>query len=370
MQFIDLKTQYQKIREDIQTEFNQILENCQFVMGPAVTDCEKNLKEYTGAKYALTCSSGTDALIMALMAKNIGPGDEVIVPAFSFFATAEAVSLVGATPVFVDVEDKTFNIDIDQIEKAITTKTKAVIYVSLYGQMPDVDAIHAVCKKNNILCIEDAAQSFGASYKGKKSCSLSDISCTSFFPAKPLGCYGDGGAVFTNDEDTAKALEEVRIHGQVGRYVHKRIGINGRMDSLQCAVINVKLKTFAWEVEQRERIGRAYTEALTSMEDKITPPFAAEDRGHVYGQYTLKVKNREQFAKILNDEGVPTSIHYPEPMHKQEAYKDIKASCPVSESICHQVISLPMHPFLSDDDMTKVINACKKAYKEIQALIF
>lgn len=363
MQFIDLKTQYQKMQTEIQTEINQILESCQFIMGPQVAECEKLLKDYTGAKHAITCSSGTDALVMALMAKDIGHGDEVIIPAFSFFATAEAVSLVGATPVFADVEDQTFNIDINQIESLITPKTKALIYVSLYGQMPDVDKIHAICKKHGITSIEDAAQSFGASYKGKKSCSLSDISCTSFFPAKPLGCYGDGGAVFTNDDATAEALMQIRNHGQTERYVHGRVGMNGRMDTIQCAVINVKMKTFAWEVEERARIGAAYTEGLKSLSSKIQAPVKNADCGHVYGQYTLKVKNRDVFVNALKEEGVPTSIHYPQPMHLQKPYKPLNAKCPVSERLCNEVVSIPMHPFLSDADILKVIKACKKAYE-------
>ena len=304
MQFIDLKTQYAKIQTDIQKELSSVLESCQFIMGPTVTECEKNLQNYTGSKHAISCSSGTDALIMALMSQNIKAGDEVIIPSFSFFATAEAVSLVGATPVFVDIEDQTFNIDLNLIEKSITKKTKAILYVSLYGQMPDVDKIHGICKKHNIVSIEDGAQSFGASYKGKKSCSISDISCTSFFPAKPLGCYGDGGAVFTNDDEIAENLKQIRNHGQSERYVHDRLGINGRMDSLQCAVINVKLKTFPWEVEQRRRLGSMYTKGLTPLKDKIIPPIQLEDHGHIYGQYTVKVNQRDTFVSILKENNV------------------------------------------------------------------
>lgn len=365
MQFIDLRTQYQKMKNEIQSELNGILESCQFVMGPQVQECENLLATYTGSKNAITCSSGTDALVMALMALDIGVGDEVIVPAFSFFATAEAVSLVGATPIFVDVEEKTFNIDPEKVEGSITGKTKAVMYVSLYGQTPDVDRINEICKKHDLYAIEDAAQSFGASYKGKKSCAVSYIGCTSFFPAKPLGCYGDGGAVFTDDAALADVIKQIRNHGQSERYVHERIGMNGRMDTIQCAVINVKLKSFAWEVEQRERIGQQYNQALGKLEDKIQVPTVAADRTHVFGQYTLRVKNRNAFVEALKAEGVPTSIHYPQPMHLQKPYRNMGFKLPVSERLADEVVSLPMHPFLSEEDIRKVVSAVEKAYQKI-----
>lgn len=365
MQFIDLRSQYQKMKSEIQSELNAILDSCQFIMGPQVQECEQKLEAYTGSKNAITCSSGTDAIVMALMALDIGPGDEVIIPAFSFFATAEAVSLVGAKPVFVDVEEKTFNIDPDKIEAAITNQTKAVMYVSLYGQTPEVDRINEICKRKKLFAIEDAAQSFGASYKGKKSCAVSYIGCTSFFPAKPLGCYGDGGAVFTDDSDLAEVIKQVRNHGQSERYVHERIGMNGRMDTIQCAVINVKLKSFAWEVEQREKIGKQFNAAFADFSDKIQAPTVAADRTHVFGQYTLRVKNRGKFIDILKEDGVPTSVHYPQPMHLQKPYRGLGYKLPMSEKLAAEVVSLPMHPFLSGDDIGKVIDAVGKAYRQI-----
>ena len=359
MQFIDLKTQYSEIKDDIQKEFQKILESAAFVMGPAVDECEEKLKEFTGSKYALTCSSGTDAAVMALMTLDIGFGDEVIVPSFSFFATAEVVNLVGAKPVFVDIEDQTYNIDISKIEAAITEKTKAIMFVSLYGQTPDIDAIMAIGKKHKIPVIEDGAQSFGATYKNKKSCSIADISCTSFFPAKPLGCYGDGGAVFFNDEKYLEPMKQIRIHGQSQRYTHARIGLNARMDSLQCAVISVKLKKFDWEVEQRHRVGETYTRAFSELGSWIRPPVVAKDCGHVYGQYTLYVNDRDKFAAHMQEQGVPTSIHYPSPMHKQAPYIDLGYNLEVSERCAEHVISLPMHPYLKDEDIQKVISAVR-----------
>jgi UDP-2-acetamido-2-deoxy-ribo-hexuluronate aminotransferase len=365
MQFIDLKAQYQALKTEIDSQIQEVLNNCSFIMGPQVDKCERALEQYTGAKHALTCSSGTDALVIALMGVGIGPGDEVIVPAFSFFATAEAVTLVGAKPVFVDIEDEYYNIDISQVEAAMTPRTKGLIFVSLYGQTPDVDALLQIGKKYNIHIMEDAAQSFGASYKGKKSCNLTPISCTSFFPAKPLGCYGDGGALFVNDEQYLQAMKEVRVHGQKERYVHTRIGINGRMDSIQCAVINAKLPKFEWEVQRRAEIGMTYTKAFLNLSDKIRPPRVAEGCEHVYGQYTLYVENRSAFEKFLKEKGVPTSIHYPAPMHKQAAYaKHYQGlSLPVSERCAEHVISLPMHAYMSQADQTKVIETVMAAAK-------
>ncbi len=367
MQFIDLKAQYQALKTDIDAQMKDVIDNCQFIMGPQVEKCEKALNQYTGAKHSLTCSSGTDAIVIGLMALGIGPGDEVIVPAFSFFATAEAVSLVGAKPIFVDVEDETYNIDISKVEAAITKKTKALMFVSLYGQTPDVDTLLQIGKKHNIHIMEDAAQSFGASYKGKKSCNLTPLSFTSFFPAKPLGCFGDGGAIFVNDEQYLQAVKEVRVHGQKERYVHSRIGINGRMDSLQCAVINAKLPKFEWEVQRRNEIGTAYTKAFLNLSDKIRPPRVAKDCGHVYGQYTLYVENRSGFEKFLKDKGVPTAIHYPAPMHKQAAYlKDYpNLNLPVSDRCSEHVISLPMHAYMSASDQAQVIETVVAAAKVI-----
>lgn len=367
MQFIDLKAQYADLKVEINTNIQEVLDNCSFIMGPQVESCERALEKYTGAQHALTCSSGTDALVIALMALGIGPGDEVLVPAFSFFATAEAVSLVGARPVFVDIEDQYYNIDIHQIESAITPRSKALIFVSLYGQTPDVDAILEIGKKHNLHIIEDAAQSFGASYKNKKSCNLTPISCTSFFPAKPLGCYGDGGAIFVNDDTYLEALKEVRVHGQSARYVHSRIGMNGRMDAIQCAVINAKLPKFEWEVQRRQELGARYTEAFINQSDKVRPPLVAPNCEHVYGQYTLYVEDRSSFEKILKEKGIPTSIHYPAPMHTQKAYAKEYAhvQMPVSDRCSEHVISLPMHAYLSEADQNRVIEEVLAASKKI-----
>lgn len=368
MQFIDLKAQYKALKKEIDFGMAEVLESAQFIMGPQVENCEKALEGYTGAKYALTCSNGTDAIVMALMALDIGLGDEVIVPALSFFATAEAVSLVGAKPVFVDVEDETYNIDIEQIEKSITKQTKAILFVSLYGQTPDVDKINEIGRAHKLFVIEDAAQSFGATYKGKKSCNLTTFATTSFFPAKPLGCYGDGGAVFINDESYLQAFKEVRIHGQKARYQHNRIGLNARMDTLQCAVILAKLTKFEEEVQKRNLIGKRYTEAFMPIADKIHPPRVLEGRGHIYGQYTLYVNDRKTFVKSLSDKGIPTSIHYPSPLHKQTPYLKEHGclSLPVSERCCEHVVSLPMHAYLTREDQDRVIEAVFAAISAIK----
>lgn len=359
--YLDLAPQRKAIEPQLQDLIQKVLEGGQYVLGPEVMECEKRLAEYVGAPYCLTAASGTDAILMVLLAQGIGPGDEVIVPAFSFFATAEVVALIGAVPVFADINKDTFNMDVSQIESLITDQTKAIMPVSLYGQIADMDEINSIAKKHNLIVVEDAAQSFGAKYKGKVSGNVSDFSCTSFFPAKPLGCYGDGGAVFCQSEDVYEALKEVRVHGQSGRYYHTRIGFNCRMDTIQCAVILAKLDRYPWEVEQRQRIASQYNEAFSGI-DGITTPTILEDRDSVYAQYTLKFENRDQVQKQLGELGVPTSIHYPKGMHMQPALEKFKPKQPmtVTDTVSEQVLSLPLYADMPDEHVSHVIENVKK----------
>lgn len=360
--FLDLKPQYKALEGAINQRIQTVLNHGQFILGPEMIECERALGEYIGSKHCLTAASGTDALMMALMALGVGPGDEVITTPFSFFATAEVISLVGATPVFVDIEDTAYNIDASLIERAITSKTKAIMPVSLYGQPADYDEINALAARRGIPVIEDAAQSFGAPYKGHKSCGLTLIGATSFFPAKPLGCYGDGGAVFTNDAALAKKMEQIRVHGQESRYHHTMIGINGRLDTLQCAVLIEKLKRYNWELEQRNRIAAAYTEGFASLGSKCVAPRLRADRGSVWAQYTVLVADRDRFASDLKARGVPTSVHYPSPLHHQPVYAHLrdKYSCPVAERVSKQCISLPMWPDMTDAQVKHVVQSVRE----------
>lgn len=356
--FIDLKTQYQELKPQIQERINRVLEHGQYIMGPEVVELETRLTEYTGAKYCITVASGTEALLISLMALGIGPGDEVITTPFTFVATAEVIVLLGAKPVFVDIEPDTCNINAALIEEKINNKTKAIISVSLYGQTADMDEINAIAAKHgNIPVIEDAAQSFGAVYKGRKSCNLSTISCTSFFPSKPLGCYGDGGAIFTNDELIAIACREIRVHGQSQRYVHTRVGVGGRMDTLQCAIVLAKLERFDWEVAQRQRIGQRYNELLAAADiDLVT---LCPDQTSVYAQYTVLPSCRDEMQKRLNELGIPTAVHYPVPLNEQPAYQHFCCpDCtPIAQSISKRVMSLPMSPDLSVENQDKIVSA-------------
>ena len=358
--FIDLKAQYQALLPQIQARINRVLEHGQYIMGPEVNELEEKLQNYTGAKYCITVASGTEALLISLMALGIEPGDEIITTPFTFVAPAEVIVLLGATPVFVDIEPDTCNIDASKIEAKITNKTKAIIPVSLYGQMPDMDEINAIAVKYNLPVIEDAAQSFGAEYKGKKSCNLSNIGCTSFFPSKPLGCYGDGGAIFTNDEEIATACHEIRVHGQSQRYVHTRVGVGGRMDTLQCAVVLAKLDRFDWEIAQRQRISLHYHTLLAASDIGLVT--VRPDRTCVYAQYTVLVPNREELKKRLNEYGIPTAVHYPAPLNEQPAYKHFccQDCTPIAQQIAKQVISLPMSPDLAAKDQDKIISALIK----------
>lgn len=359
--FLDLKPQYKALEKKINERIQTVLNHGQFILGPEVAECEKALASYIGAKHCLTAASGTDGLLMALMALGIGAGDEVITTPFSFFATAEVISLLGAQPVFVDIEPTAFNINPTLIEKAITPKTKAIMPVSLYGQPADYDEINAIAAKHKLTVIEDAAQSFGAPYKGKKSCNLTYVSSTSFFPAKPLGCYGDGGAVFTNDEALHKKMEQIRVHGQSSRYHHTTMGINGRLDTLQCAILIEKLTRYDWEIGRRNAIAARYAESLMSLGAKCTIPQVKSDRGSVWAQYTLRIQDRDTFAARMKEHGVPTSVHYPSPLHHQPVYAAIRDrfNCPEADKAAREVISIPMYPDLTDDQVTHVINAVK-----------
>jgi len=355
--FIDLKAQYKALQPQVQERINRVLEHGQYIMGPEVKELEDKLQAYIGAKHCITVASGTEALLISLMALGIQPGDEIITTPFTFVATAEVIVFLGAKPVFVDIEPDTCNIDATKIEAKITNKTKAIMPVSLFGQVADMDEINAIGEKHNLPVIEDAAQSFGAEYKGNKSCNLSTIGCSSFFPSKPLGCYGDGGAIFTNDESIALACREIRVHGQSQRYVHTRVGVGGRMDTLQCAVVLAKLERFDWEVKQRQLIGQRYSELLAAADvDLVT---LRPDRISVYAQYTVMVPDRDALQKRLSEAGVPTAVHYPIPLNEQAAYKHL--CCPncthIAQQIAKQVMSLPMSPDLSSKDQDKIVGA-------------
>jgi len=359
--FIDLQAQYQAYKEEIDREVGDVMASAQFIGGPKLQKLESDLAAYTGAGHAIGCSSGTDALLLALMALDIKAGDEVITTPFTFIATAEVIAFLGAKAVFVDIDEHTYNIDAALIEDAVTERTKAIIPVSLYGQCADMDAINAIAEKHHLPVIEDACQSFGAEYKGRKSCSLSTIGCTSFFPSKPLGCYGDGGAVFTDDNALAEKMRMLLNHGQNERYKHKYIGINGRLDAIQAAVLNVKLAHFDGEVEARGRIGKAYSEKLAGT--SVVTPHVALDRTSVYAQYSVRVNNREAVAGALNEKGIPTAVHYPMPLHLQEAFAPLgykRGDFPVSERVSEQIMSLPMSPYLTEEQQDYIVSALKE----------
>ena len=364
MQFIDLAAQQARIKQKIDANIQKVLAHGQYILGPEVTELEEKLAAFTGAKHCITFANGTDALQIAQMAFGIGPGDEVITPGFTYIATAETVALLGAKPVYVDVCPKTYNLDPTKLEAAITPRTKAIIPVSLYGQCADFDAINAIANKYGIPVIEDAAQSFGATYKGKQSCNLSTVSCTSFFPSKPLGCYGDGGAIFTNDDELAKVLRQIARHGQDRRYHHIRVGVNSRLDTLQAAILLPKLEIFAEEVALRQQVAARYNELFAehalvgrgfSPTNSPVTPFVEAHNTSVYAQYTIQVDNREQVQAKLKEAGIPTAVHYPIPLNKQPAVADATAQLPVGDAVAEKVMSLPMHPYMTEADQQKVV---------------
>lgn len=352
MEFIDLKTQYRTARTAIDQRIAQVLEHGQYIMGPEVAELESRLARFTGAHECITVASGTEALIIALMALGVGPGDDVITTPFSFIATAEAVVLCGATPVFVDVDPTTCNIDPTLIEAKINARTRAIMPVSLFGQPADMEEINAIAARHQLAVIEDAAQSFGATYHGRRSCNLSTIGCTSFFPSKPLGCYGDGGAIFTNDRALANTMREIRVHGQSRRYVHTRIGVGGRMDTLQCAIVLAKLDLFEWELEQRTRLAARYDALLSGRLDLVG---RATDRRSAFAQYTVLVNERERVQAELLAAGIPTAVHYPVPIHRQPAYAHLAGDpCRHACELAERVMSIPMGPYMSANDVDDV----------------
>jgi UDP-2-acetamido-2-deoxy-ribo-hexuluronate aminotransferase len=363
--FIDLATQQAALRPQIERNIETVLRHGQYIMGPEVKQLEEKLATYVGVKHCITASSGTDTLLIAMMALGIGPGDEVITTPFTFVATGEMIALLGAKPVFVDIDPKTYNIDPALIEAAITSKTKAIMPVSLYGQCADMDAINAAANAHGLPVIEDAAQSFGATYKGKRSCALSTIGSTSFFPSKPLGGYGDGGALFTDDDALAKAMREIRVHGQDRRYHHPRIGINGRLDTLQAAVVLAKMERFNWEVEERQKVGAGYTAMLASRCSNVITPYVEPHNTCVYAQYTVLVDDRDAVAKRLNEKGIPTAVHYPIPLNQQPAYKSAsdRSATPVSDEIARRVMSLPMGPGLRPAQQLAIVDALISSIK-------
>ncbi|MBV7388039.1 DegT/DnrJ/EryC1/StrS aminotransferase family protein [Pasteurellaceae bacterium TAE3-ERU1] len=354
MEFIDLAAQQRRIKEKIDNNIQRVLSHGKYILGPEVSELEEKLADFAGAKYCISVANGTDALQIAQMALGIGPGDEVITPGFTYIATAETVALLGAKPVYVDVDPKTYNIDPSKIEAAISDKTKAIIPVSLYGQCADFDAINAIAKKYNIAVIEDAAQSFGASYKGKKSCNLSTIACTSFFPSKPLGCYGDGGAIFTNDEELAKIIRQIARHGQDKRYHHIRIGVNSRLDTIQAAILLPKLEILSEEIELRNKVAKNYTQLLNESGISTTP-FIDDHNICAWAQYTIRVQNRTELQEKLKAQGIPTAVHYPIPLNQQPAVKDNHANLPVGDKIAKEVMSLPMHPYLNIENIKYIV---------------
>jgi UDP-2-acetamido-2-deoxy-ribo-hexuluronate aminotransferase len=358
LEFTDLKSQYAALREQIGERIQRVLDHGQYIMGPEVKELEQRLAAFTGAKHCITVASGTEALLIALMAIGLKPGDEVITTPFTFAATAEMIVLLGGKPVFVDIEADTCNIDSGLIEAKITGRTRAIMPVSLYGQCADMDQINAIAARHgNIAVIEDAAQSFGASYKGRKSCHLSTIGCTSFFPSKPLGCYGDGGAMFTDDDALAQACREIRVHGQSARYTHTRVGVGGRMDTLQCAVVLAKLERFEWELAQRNVLGARYHALL--QDSGVSLLAVRSDRDCVWAQYTVFVDDRAAVQAALHGQGIPTAVHYPLPLHHQPAYARLCCPdcCPRSVVAAARVMSLPMSADLSKADQDRIVAA-------------
>ncbi|TKX29355.1 aminotransferase DegT [Campylobacter sp. MIT 12-5580] len=354
--FIDLKAQYLSYQDEIQTAINEVLRSTSFIGGAKLEEFEANLAKYVGTKHAIGCSSGTSALLLALLASNIKAGDEVIVPSFTFIATAEMVSFIGAKPVFADINLQDYNLNINTLENLVSEKTKAIIAVSMFGQMPDILALKEFCKSKNIALIEDGAQSFGAKQNEYKSCSLAHISCTSFFPSKPLGAYGDAGAVFTDDDELARKIRIFLNHGQVKRYMHEYIGFNGRLDTLQAAILNVKLKHLDEELVLREQKARVYLENLQNC----ILPSVKEGFKSVWAQFSVRVKDRNKVIAKLEKAGIPSAIHYPLGLHLQEAFKDLgykKGDLANTELVSEEILSLPMSAFLKQSDQEQVIAA-------------
>lgn len=356
MEFVDLKQQYKRLKVEIDAGIQRVLEHGQYILGPEVAELEERLAAYSGAKHCISVANGTDALQIAQMALGIGLGDEVITPGFSYIATAETVALLGAKPVYVDVNSRTYNLDPTLLEAAITPRTKAIIPVSLYGQCAEYDTINAIAAKFGIPVIEDAAQSFGAIYKGRKSCNLSNMACTSFFPSKPLGCYGDGGAIFTNDDAQAAIIRQIARHGQDRRYHHIRVGVNSRLDTLQAAILLPKLAVLEDEIALRQQVAHRYTKALNDIGIDTTPSIEAHSTS-AWAQYTIRVERRAALQAKLTQAGIPTAIHYPMPLNKQPAVADLDCYLPVGDKLSDEVISLPFSPSLTPSEQDSVVSA-------------
>lgn len=360
MQFIDLKNQYELHRADIDGRMRRVLEHGQFIMGPEIAELESALARFVGVKHAITVASGTDSLEIALRALGIGPGHEVITVPFTWISSCEVIGLVGATPVFVDIDPATYNIELSRLESVITPRTRAIIPVNLFGQMPDYQLLNSIAAKHNLVVIEDAAQSFGATQRGRQSCSVAPISSTSFFPAKPLGCYGDGGALFTDDDALNEKMRAIRTHGGLKRHHHPLLGMNGRLDTLQAAVLLAKLPHFPAEVVARNRIGARYTDKLRGA---CGVPEVVEGNTHVYAQYTIRTGNPEAFAVALKGEGIPTAIYYPKCLHEQPVFAPLGykwGDFPAAEKASRQVISLPMHPYLTEAEQDRIVAAVRR----------
>ena len=358
LNFIDLAAQQARIKSQIDANIQTVLAHGHYILGPEVAELEAELAAYCGAKYCISCANGTDALQIALMALGVGHGDEVITPGFTYIATAETVALLGAKPIYVDIDEQTYNIDPAKIEAAITDKTKAIIPVSLYGQCADFDAVNAIAAKHKLPVIEDAAQSFGAIYKGTKSGNLSTIACTSFFPRKPLGCYGDGGAIFTNDEQLATVIRQTARHGQDRRYHHIRVGVNSRLDTLQAAILLPKLAILEEEMQLRQQVAQMYAIALQAA--GLAAPFIELHNRSAYAQFTIRIQNRSAVQTALKEAGIPTAVHYPIPLNKQPAVAS-DVSLPVGDLVAEEVLSLPMHPYMTQEQVQQVVAALKSA---------
>lgn len=365
MDFIDLKTRHGLIKEDIDKRIHEVMDHGQFILGPEVRDLEKKLSEFVGVKHCVTVSSGTDSLLVALMALGVGPGDEVITVPYTWISSAEVIALLGAKAVFVDVRKDTMNMDEQLLEAAITPKTKAIMPVSIYGQTPDLDPINEIAKRRGLPVIEDAAQSFGATYKGRKSCNLSSIGSTSFFPSKPLGCYGDAGALFTDNDEWAERFRWIRVHGQERKHHHPIVGLNGRMDTLQAAILLAILEVFPEEVENRGKIGQSYSSALSGL-DGLSVPFVPSENTSVYAQYTILCEKRQAIQESLKNQNIPSVSYYTVPLHLQPVFESLgyqKGDFPVTEEIASQCLSLPMSPYLTAEDQDKVIKTIEEYHK-------
>jgi UDP-2-acetamido-2-deoxy-ribo-hexuluronate aminotransferase len=350
--FVDLAAQQDRLRTEIEAGIARVLAHGKYILGPEVDELEEKLAAYTGAAHCISCANGTDALQVALMALGVGPGDEVITPSFSYVATAEATVLLNAKPVYVDIDPTTYNIDVSLIEAAITSRTKAIIPVSLYGQPADFAEINQIAERHGLPVIEDGAQSFGATYKGRRSCNLSTIGCTSFFPSKPLGCYGDGGAIFTSDPEIAMSIRQIARHGQTKRYYHERVGVNSRLDTLQAAILLPKLAILDDEISTRQHVSEVYGAALEPL-GWVTPTIA-RDRNSAWAQYTVRVQDREKIQSELSRSGVPTAVHYPLPLNQQPAVMDDDACVIESELAAAEVLSLPMHPYMTAEHLAHI----------------